>query len=168
MIQVYHRDLGAQKYTETMLRKAVGTSETLAEVLRRLGINHLSGGMHQHIAGRIKRCGIDTSHFLGKGHQRGKHGATRLKAAEILAVCTSGYREKGKRLRRALIEIGRPYRCEECKRGPKWRGKVLILEVNHKNGDWSDNRARNLRFLCPNCHSQMGSGSSGDEISPTH
>lgn len=25
---------------------------------------------------------------------------------------------------------------------------------HHKNGDWRDNRAYNLRFLCPNCHSQ--------------
>ncbi|MFE7013123.1 HNH endonuclease [Streptomyces sp. NPDC057651] len=31
-------------------------------------------------------------------------------------------------------------------------GKPLRLEVDHLSGDWWDNRAENLRLLCPNCH----------------
>ncbi|UGQ09608.1 hypothetical protein LO772_22100 [Yinghuangia sp. ASG 101] len=26
--------------------------------------------------------------------------------------------------------------------------------MDHINGDWRDHRAENLRYLCPNCHSQ--------------
>ena len=36
----------------------------------------------------------------------------------------------------------------------KWRKKKLNLDLDHVNGDRSDNRLENLRFLCPNCHSQ--------------
>lgn len=35
-----------------------------------------------------------------------------------------------------------------------WLGGKLILELDHINGDNTDNRLENLRFLCPNCHSQ--------------
>jgi hypothetical protein len=39
--------------------------------------------------------------------------------------------------------------------GLKWNGLPLALQVDHhQNGDTNDNRRENLRFLCPNCHSQ--------------
>lgn len=36
----------------------------------------------------------------------------------------------------------------------EWINGKLILEIDHINGISNDHRVENLRFLCPNCHSQ--------------
>ena len=46
------------------------------------------------------------------------------------------------------------YKCESCGMTDKWNGKPILLEIDHINGDCFDNTKDNLRFLCPNCHSQ--------------
>lgn len=47
------------------------------------------------------------------------------------------------------------YKCECCEI-TSWNGKDLILELDHINGNNRDHRIENIRFLCPNCHSQTG------------
>lgn len=45
------------------------------------------------------------------------------------------------------------YKCKECGIND-WNKKILSLHLDHINGIRNDNRLENLRFLCPNCHSQ--------------
>lgn len=47
-----------------------------------------------------------------------------------------------------------PYHCSKCKNNGVWNEEILVLELDHINGIRNDNRIENLRFLCPNCHSQ--------------
>lgn len=54
-----------------------------------------------------------------------------------------------------------PERCDEPKcffynHPLKWNGKLLKLILDHKNGVNTDNRPKNLQFVCPNCDSQLG------------
>ena len=56
-------------------------------------------------------------------------------------------------IRENLIE----YRCSECDIKNIWQGRNLNLHIDHINGVRNDNRIENLRFLCPNCHSQTES-----------
>jgi hypothetical protein len=35
-----------------------------------------------------------------------------------------------------------------------WQGFSIILELDHKDGNYTNNKEDNLRCLCPNCHSQ--------------
>lgn len=142
------------KYTPEMLAEAAANSLSVADVLRRLGIT-AAGGNHAHISRQLRRLGIDTSHFLGQARHRGRRSARRLPPEEVLRVRPPGsLRTKPPMLRRALQEAGVPYRCSACKIEGAWEGGPLTLHVDHLNGDWLDNRINNLRFLCPNCHSQ--------------
>jgi hypothetical protein len=142
-----------RRYTAEALARAVAKSESIAGVLRELGIRP-AGGSHFYISRRIREAGLDTSHFRGQAHNRGKPGK-RKSADEILVVLPEGsIRTKSPRLRRAMVECGLPHACSGCGIGPEWLGSPLTLAIDHINGDWHDNRLSNLRFLCPNCHAQ--------------
>ncbi|MCA2175485.1 hypothetical protein LDL08_04735 [Nonomuraea glycinis] len=143
-----------QKYTQEMLTEAAAGARSVADVLRYLGIRW-AGGSHAHISRRLKHFNIDTSHFVGQAHGRGRRSPAVRSYQEILVVRPpDAIREKAPVLRRALCEAGVSYACSGCSIDGTWQGKALTLHVDHINGGWLDNRMVNLRFLCPNCHSQ--------------
>lgn len=154
------------KYTKEVLEPIVLESVSYSDVIRKLGIKW-SGGQQQNIKQRIKLYGLDISHFLGQGANSGilhKGGTPKVHWSKILVILNKGsMRQKTIKLRRALIESGREYKCERCHNTGKWLGCSLTLQVDHINKDWLDNRKENLRFLCPNCHTQTEgwSGSKG-------
>jgi hypothetical protein len=147
------------KYTKERLQAAIAKSQSMAEMMRNLGIEHISGGLHSHLKRRISQLKLDTGHFLGQRWNRGDAhvgGPEKLEAKDIFVRNRrNGYREHTKYLRMALDEIGRKRICVTCGVGETWQGYPLVLEIDHRNGDPLDNRETNLEYRCPNCHSQI-------------
>ncbi|AWL88227.1 FIG01131887: hypothetical protein [Streptomyces globisporus] len=142
----------ASRPSREILREAVAASRSTAELLRTLG-RPTNGHQRNLVRQWLAEDGMSTAHFLGQAHQRGRPGPTPARRPEEVLVRHHGrYRTKSALLRRALREIGVPEQCDECGTKPIWHGSPITLEIDHINGDWSDDRAENLRFLCPNCH----------------
>lgn len=147
-------------WTKDEIEQHVATSETFAQVLKKMGVSKPNGGTHRYLQKMIGHHKIDVSHFKGRGWNRTQNGqlhssllALRLRNrrpdSEVLIL--NGPPISGTNLRRRLIDLGRPYECSECKL-VEWRGQKITLHIDHINGNPCDNRVDNLRFLCPNCH----------------
>jgi hypothetical protein len=141
------------KYTKEKLSPVVCESKSFAEVIRKLGLRQC-GGTQSNISRRVKLYGLDTSHFLGQ--RRGRIRKQLLHWSQILVRDRSlkRGREHAALLRRAMLEAGFVHRCERCGCLPEWQGKPLVLQIDHIDGDTLNNEPDNVRFICPNCHSQ--------------
>lgn len=135
-------------WTREQLQIAVSDSKSYAETLRNLGIA-VSGGTHIVIKKYITKYGINTTHFSQIGTRRIK---ARLITKDVLVMNST---VSSSTLRRIIVRDGiLPRICVECGVENQYNGKPITLHLDHKSGDRKDCRIENLRWLCPNCHSQ--------------
>lgn len=138
-------------WTDAQLIEAVHQSVTVKEVGTRLGLARSNN--YAHLWRHVKRLQLSVAHFLGSGWARGKSfSEVRAKPLQYVLCDNSAYDSDF--LRRRLIRKGlKKAQCELC-RIIKWRGKPAPLQLDHINGNPTDNRLINLRILCANCHAQ--------------
>ena len=149
--------LALMKYTKEVLSEVVASTRSFAATVRALGLKP-NCGTQSYIASRIRSFGIDTGHFTGKRTNSGPNhrGGPEKKHWAVVLVNdrNGGKKEQTYRLRRALIESGTPYVCSVCSGEPVWNNKPLRLQVDRIDGNVLNNEKQNVRFVCPNCHSQ--------------
>jgi 5-methylcytosine-specific restriction endonuclease McrA len=148
------RTYSSRKYTKEILEEAVTQSVSFAGVTRYLQIP-VTGSNQTHIKKMVVKFEIDFTHFTGKLWSKGKFlPQSQLTSDELLIVSQNDTRTKVALLKRALLERGKIYECEHCLISDVYNNKSLTLHIDHIDGDWKNNIETNLRFLCPNCHSQ--------------
>jgi hypothetical protein len=137
-----------KKYTEHLLAEAVKNSTSLAQTLSKLGVAPY-GGNYVVLKKAIRQFDLDTSHFTGQTWNKGKTVGPKQPLERYL---TNELQIQSYKLKRKLLSEGVFKKiCSNC-RNTEWLGQPIPLELDHLNGNPSDNRLCNLRLLCPNCH----------------
>ena len=144
-----------QRYTKEWLEELCAESFSYAEVLRKAGRKQ-GGGARDTLKRKIAEYEIDISHFTGQGWNGHSNTTTKsgskekyqleevfCKNSPVTQKILRGYVE-----RHNILE----YKCVNCGCDGNWQGGKISLEIDHENGDNTDNTVENLRYLCPNCH----------------
>ncbi len=136
--------------TKNELVRIVQSSVSKADVLRKLNYVNLAASLYHKLTARLICENIDISHF---GTPKQPYCLRRKRSfAEYIATPgpKSGHCLRHKILDENLLI----YKCYICDKPPFANGKPLVLQLDHINGDRCNNQLSNLRFLCPDCHSQ--------------
>lgn len=133
-------------FTIDELKEIVENSASQREVLSKLGYGQ-SGASYKTLKDRCKKYNISLEHFQTDGRSM----STPITLKDFCENSTRATKNiKNFILKNNLLL----YKCQCCGNTGQWLDKELILQLDHINGNNTDNRLENLRFLCPNCHSQ--------------
>ena len=134
--------------TDEEFKNIVQNSYSYSDCLRALGLGTRGGSSSDILKKRIGELGCSIDHF-GKGKTA---PSARYDIEEILTE-NSTYANIARLKIRLLKETDMEYKCAICGIS-EWNNKPISLQLDHINGVNNDHRIENLRFLCPNCHSQ--------------
>lgn len=145
------------------LLELLKSSESLSSFLTELGVSPTNTYARNIVKEFAKRNSI----VIPKYNRTKRVSATTQKVTKIpLAIpketiiaqyfIEDNYTNNSTLIKKILSFKLLDYKCNisDCPLQGIWLKKVLRLHLDHINGDSSDNRLENLRFLCPNCHSQ--------------
>jgi hypothetical protein len=146
-----------RRWNEDKLKHAVIESKSIRQVIRNLGLIP-AGGNYQQIRKYIALYQLDTTHFTGKGWNKGNKYIFKPKISISEILRQNSDFQSFKLKKRLFLEGLKQESCELCGWSDRSLDGRIPLELDHINGDRHDNRIINLRILCPNCHS----------LQPTH
>ena len=124
----------------------------MSECCKAIGLSKNGSNGRIQIRKRCKELNIDCSH-LSTSHPTSRINPQKQDLKDIL-IKNSTYNNRTALKKRLIDEHVLEYKCAICGNKGEWNSYPLTLQLDHINGINNDNRVQNLRFLCPNCHSQ--------------
>lgn len=148
------------KYSKEQLQKVIGESISFSEVVRKLlNKDRAHGSMISYIKQLAIDYQIEFTHFNAKNWNKNKSGTFKSISKEELITNylskTPMKRTNSHNIKTWLFKLGMKLKkCEVCDLPDSWNDKPLSLQLDHIDGDKTNNELSNLRIICPNCHSQ--------------
>jgi Zn finger protein HypA/HybF involved in hydrogenase expression len=136
-------------FTDNQIKEFLSDSYSIWEFCKKVGYKNKSSRVYSVIKNNLSKRNIN---FEDYPQIFRKVGFTIKKTNEEIFSEKSTYERKDlkkKIIKENLLE----YKCSKCGIF-EWFGSPLSLQLDHINGINNDNRLENLRFLCPNCHTQ--------------
>lgn len=134
-----------------LLAEAIKHSKSIKDVIVYLGLRAAGGNYKRaHYWSEVHGIPLPVFDYASQMRHYSKRKAM---PDEHVFVANSSYTSRS-HLKKRLIKRGWKYLCAECGLSDSWNGRPIVLHLDHINGVHNDNRLDNLRFLCPNCHSQ--------------
>lgn len=144
------------KYNKEILEELAPHVDTITDLVRLIRKSDTcSSSSLNMVSKKLKEYNIDTSHFLGSA--KPTKGINKKRHHSIVLVHNKEAKKRQKRstLLYALEAEGSvKYICDICSNPGIHNGKELKLQIDHIDGNWKNDLVTNLRFLCPNCHTQ--------------
>ena len=132
-------------------------SNSIGDICRFFGIGK-KGGNYNTIKRRIDEEKLDVSHF----RQCQPQVHSWISKNEFLKILPTLQSKHNKFIKKKILEFSLiEEKCKLCGQTTFWNKLPLTLFLDHINGNSSDNHLENLRFLCPNCHTQTETHSMG-------
>lgn len=126
-----------RNYTKEDVEKQAKEVFCMADLLKNLGLKPC-GGNYSHMKCNLFKWKIDCSHWTGQAWNKNKQTKD-----------WSGYKDSNSM--KIILIRERGHKCEQCQ-SEKWQDQCIPLELDHINGDRTNNTKENLRLLCCNCH----------------
>lgn len=142
--------MAKRTWSDDDLRREVANAISLQQVIRGLGLKS-SGSIYKVLYKRIKELDLDMSHFKGQRWQQGIAPGNKRSTEDYL---NNKFPINSHALKLRLLAEGYLERkCYACGL-IEWMGKPIPIELEHIDGENSNNTLLNLTILCPNCHAQ--------------
>jgi hypothetical protein len=138
------------------LKIAVEESQNFTQLLKRFNICPVGSSRNAMIS-RLRENNISTEHFkIDNKGRKFDFLMPKDECLKLIFINESTYSPTSVKKYLRKYNLICNDMCSICHMPPIWNNKLLVFQIDHIDGDNKNHSLMNLRWVCPNCHTQTG------------